>query len=207
MATNKIKGVVLVSFEYPPRRLSLISDIVFKIANLLNKNKIKIWIITFDDWRSDIETIKKNFTVHRIPNNIHNNISNFSAILNLKTAYQSTLASIIHKEQIDIIHFFDWQTLPLLVPWGDKLTQKLIYSTASIQENRDTSIPTNEGIKEVEQLSLNAFDLILADSKKLSNQITEKFTINEQKIIICSFKQKKYASEVLEIYSKLKETN
>jgi hypothetical protein len=203
LATNKIRGVVLVSFEYPPRRLSIISDLVFKIASLLNKNNIKVWVITFDDWRSDIEIKKKNFTIHRIPNNVHNNISFFSTIMNLKTAYQSILASILHKEQIDIIHFFDWQVLPLLVPWGDKLTQKLIYTAASIQENRDTSIPTNEGIKKVEELSLKFFDLILADSKKLTKQIVENYSISEQKIITCSIKQKKYANEVLEFYSKV----
>jgi glycosyltransferase involved in cell wall biosynthesis len=206
LATNKIRGVVLVSFEYPPRRLSTISDLVFKIASFLNKNNIKVWVITFDDWRNDIEIKKKNFTIHRIPNNVHNNISFFSTIMNLKSAYQSTLASILHKEQIDIIHFFDWQVLPLLIPWGDKLTQKLIYTAASIQKNRDTSIPTNEGIKKVEQISLKVFDLIIADSKKLTNQIVENYSINEQKIITCSLKQKKYASEVLELYSKLNVT-
>lgn len=206
MAINKtINGLILVSFEFPPRRLTIISDVVYKIASLLNKNKIKVWIVTFDDWRSDIEILNKYIIVHRIPYNIHNNISFFSMVMNLKTAYQSTIASILHEEQIDLLHFFDWQTLPLLVPWGDKLNQKLIYSAATIQANRDTTVPISEGIRKIENMSLKTLDLIIADNKSLANQICNNYSIEENKLIACSLKQKKYANVVLELYQKFVE--
>lgn len=206
MVTNKaIKGVVLVSFEFPPRRLSIISDLVFKIANLLSKNNIKVWVVTYDDWCSNTKVFKKNIVLYRIPYNVHNNLSFFSLVMNLKPSYQSIIASILHEEQIDIVHFFDWQTLPLLVPWGNKFTEKLVYTTASIQATRDTTSLTNEGIKKVEQMSLKAFDLIIADTKGLANQMSENYSLDKNKIITYPLKQKKYANEILELYLKLLE--
>ncbi|NHJ47605.1 MAG: glycosyltransferase family 4 protein [Asgard group archaeon] len=202
VSKSTIKGVVLISFEYPPRRLSLFSDIVQNVAYQLIKNGTKVWIITFDDWRSDIDIVKKKLVINRIPYNVTDNISNYSMIINLKPNYQSALASILNKEKIDIIHFFNWQVLPLVISWESKLKQKLVYSTNSIQSTRENT-PTAEGMKKIEQLSMKAFDKIIVDSKELAKSINTDYSVDGQKIVTQSFKLKKYVTNILEVYSEL----
>ncbi|MHA1442394.1 MAG: glycosyltransferase family 4 protein, partial [Candidatus Heimdallarchaeota archaeon] len=148
MVKDKPTGVILLSFEFPPRRLSKTSDQIADLANYLAKQNVKTWIITFDDWRADIEKLAKNITIIRIPNHVPNNITHLSTIMNLKPAYQSAIANIIHERRIDIIHLFEWTTLPAIIPWEEKLQQKLVFSASSLQKTRDASAsPYNDGIK------------------------------------------------------------
>ena len=201
--SKKPKGVILVSFEYPPRRLSKTSDVVFKTAQYLTKQKVKTHVITFDDWRSSIE-VENKVIVNRIPNYIPNNISPFSTTMNLKPAYQSAIASVLNKEEIDVIHFFEWQTLPLLIPWATSLDAVKIYSTSSVQVTRDVaSSPHNDGVKKVEQLGMKTFDLILADSIEIMKTLHSDYEIDEKKVLLQPFIDIDYTKNVYSIYQKL----
>jgi hypothetical protein len=200
---QKIKGVALLSFEYPPRRLTKTSDVVFNLAKYLSGNGIKVWVLTFDDWRSGIEIVKKNWLVNRIPFNIADNISTYSMILNLKTSYQSALATILNEEKIEIIHLFEWQTLPLVVSWGGNLKQKLVYTTNSIQLSRGKDSPTFDGMKKLESLSLQLFDRIITHSNEVTKQLIEQYEMKKEKINIHSPASKKYNTQILDVYNEL----
>lgn len=196
-----LNGIILVSFEYPPRRLSKISDSVEKLARFLSKKKIKTWVVTFDDWRSDVEKINNYLTINRIPYSVPNNISELAMIMNLKVAYQAAIASIFHSEKIDLIHFFDWMTLPIIISWKDELQQKLVYSTNSTQITRDkTTSPYNSGIQKIEQMGFEAVNLITASSKKLVQIITSDYKINEKNVCQLTITNKKSFEELLEKY-------
>jgi len=95
MVKDKPSGVILLSFEFPPRRLSKTSDQIADLANYLANQNVKTWIITFDDWRADIEKLAKNITIIRIPNHVPNNITHLSTIMNLKPAIFSMNAELI----------------------------------------------------------------------------------------------------------------
>ncbi|MBK5112028.1 MAG: glycosyltransferase [Candidatus Heimdallarchaeota archaeon] len=199
----KPKGVILVSFEYPPRRLTKASDVIFKLAQYLTKQKVRTHVITFDDWRTSTE-VESKVVVTRIPNPIPNNISPFSTAMNLKAAYQSAIASVLNKEQIDVIHFFDWQTLPLLIPWDLCLNVVKIYSTSSLQLTRNaTSSPHNDGIKKVEQLSLQTLDLILADSIDIMKILHSDYKIDEKKVLLQPLIDINYSKNVFSLYQNL----
>ncbi|MHA1367830.1 MAG: glycosyltransferase family 4 protein, partial [Candidatus Heimdallarchaeota archaeon] len=145
-------------------RLSKTSDQIADLANYLAKQNVKTWIITFDDWRADIEKLAKNITIIRIPNHVPNNITHLSTIMNLKPAYQSAIANIIHERRIDIIHLFEWTTLPAIIPWEEKLQQKLVFSASSLQKTRDASAsPYNDGIKVIEKKGVKIMDKIIAE--------------------------------------------
>ena len=200
----KIHGIILVSFEYPPRRLSKISDSIEKLAHFLVKQKIKTWVVTFDDWRSDIEKVNKFLTVIRIPYHVPNNISELAMIMNLKAAYQSAIASIIHTEKINIIHFFDWMTLPVLIPWKTELDQKLVYSANSVQLTRDsTTNPYNSGIQKIEQMGFNAVNLIVVPTKKLFGLVTSSYNIKEKNIYQLVLTKKNSFEDLLEKYKQI----
>ncbi|MHA1156640.1 MAG: glycosyltransferase family 4 protein [Candidatus Heimdallarchaeota archaeon] len=197
----QLNGIILVSFEYPPRRLSKISDSVKKLSLFLSKKKIKTWVVTFDDWRSDVEKISDYLTINRIPYNVPNNISELAMIMNLKVSYQAAIASIIHSENIDLIHFFDWMTLPVIISWKDELQQKLVYSTNSTQITRDkTTSPYNSGIQKIEQMGLEAVHLITVNSKNLFQIITSDYKINEKIVHQLNIGNKKSLEELLEKY-------
>ncbi|MHA1212366.1 MAG: glycosyltransferase family 4 protein [Candidatus Heimdallarchaeota archaeon] len=197
------KGIILVSFEYPPRRLTKMSDKIQQIAKALTKEGRKVYVITFDDWQSDIVE-EKNITIIRIPNFVPNNISFFSTIVNLKPAYQSAIAAILNEEEIDIIHFFEWQTLPLLVSWGATLKQKLIASTSSLQFTRDnTPSPYNNGIRKLEELSLQQVDAIIVESESIATGLNENYKIPKEKVKIQPFKDRKLVPKLLEYYSEI----
>ncbi len=198
---HPLTGIILVSFEYPPRRLSKISASVEKLARFLSKNKIKTWVVTFDDWRSDIEKISDYLIVNRIPYSVPNNISELAMIMNLKVAYQAAIASIIHSEKIDLIHFFDWMTLPVIISWKDEFQQKLVYSASSTQITRDKATsPYNSGIQKIEQMGLEAVNLITVNSKKLAQIITSDYQIDEKNVHQLNIGNKKSFEELLEKY-------
>ena len=201
--SNKPKGVILVSFEYPPRRITKTSDVIQKLAQYLTKQKIRTHVITFDDWRSTIE-VEKKIVVNRIPNYVPNNISIFSTIMNLKPAYQSAITAILNKEQIDVIHFFNWQTIPLLIPWEKALDIVKVYTTSSVQSTRDaTTSPQNEGIKKVEKMSMRTLDLILADSIDVMKSIQADYEIDEKKVLLQPLMDPEYSKKVNSIYPML----
>ena len=196
-----LNGIILVSFEYPPRRLSKISDSVKKLSLFLSKKKIKTWVVTFDDWRSDVEKVSNYLTINRIPYNVPNNISELAMIMNLKVSYQAAIGSIIHSEKIDLIHFFDWMTLPVIISWKDELQQKLVYSTNSTQITRDkTTSPYNSGIQKIEQMGLESVHLITVNSKNLDQIITTDYKINEKTVHQLNIGNKKSFEELLEKY-------
>ena len=198
-----LKNIILISFEYPPRKLSIFCENVFNLANYLMKKAIRVWIVTFDDWRSSIEK-EKNIIVNRIPNNIPNNISFFSYVMNLKMAYQSALATIINEEEIDLIHFFDWETLPLLASWGNSFNIPLVYSTNSIQIIRDSNInPYTEGIIEIEKMAMKNFSRIYVDSESLLERIHNDYSIDKKTLRVESFSDKKYYTNIYSEYERL----
>ncbi|NHJ84753.1 MAG: hypothetical protein FK734_04780 [Asgard group archaeon] len=204
MSKTKIEGVILVSFEYPPRRLSKTSDVVYKLAQFLVKNNIKTWVVTFDDWRSDIDKEKSGVIVHRIPYPIPNNISQLSFIVNLKPSYQSTIATILHVEKIEIIHTFEWQTLPAIIPWKDSLKQQLVHTTTSLQPSRDkTNNPYNNGIKKIEELGLKIQNLILPANKELADILINDYKLSDRNIKIQSIAERKYTINALSNYDNL----
>ncbi|MCG3253821.1 MAG: hypothetical protein KAX09_08225, partial [Candidatus Heimdallarchaeota archaeon] len=144
--------------------------------------------------------------VTRIPNHIPNNISPFSTIMNLKPAYQSAITSVLQKEQIDVIHFFNWQTLPLLIPWGSSLNTAKLYTASSVQLTRDaSSSPHNDGIKKVEQKSLKELDFILADSIDVMKILHSDYEIDEKKVLLQPLIDINYSKNVYSIYQKMVE--
>lgn len=198
-----LTGVILVSFEYPPRRLTPISDVVFQLANFCLKNKVAVWVVTFDDWRSEI-TNEKGIVVNRIPNHIPNSISDLSTVLNLKCAYQAAIAAIMHEHQVDIIHLFEWQTLPLLVPWGGHIKPKIVYSTSSIQMSRENAgSPYHQGLKKIEERALTKADLILVDTDQLMLNAIETYNLEAEKVLREKIRQKKIAPKIFQHYLSL----
>ena len=198
------KGVILVSFEFPPRRLSRISDNVEKLAKFLSKQKIKTWVITFDDWRSGIEKINSYLTIHRIPYHIPNNISFLAMIMNLKNSYQSAIASVLHSQKIDIIHLFDWPTLPAVIPWKDEIKPKKIYTLTDLQITRDpTSSPYNDGIKTIEKMGLEIFDKIIASDEKIVSRLIEDYEVAKNIIELIESRDKKTSEKIFTLYQNL----
>ncbi|MHA1187601.1 MAG: glycosyltransferase family 4 protein [Candidatus Heimdallarchaeota archaeon] len=204
MVKDKPSGVILLSFEFPPRRLSKTSDQIADLANYLANQNVKTWIITFDDWRADIEKLAKNITIIRIPNHVPNNITHLSTIMNLKPAYQSAIANILHERRIDLIHLFEWTILPALIPWEEKLEQKLIFSTSSLQKTRDASAsPYNDGIKVIEKKGVKIMDKIIAESKKISEILVDDYEVNPDNVSLLKFNDKKHSEKVFELYKEL----
>jgi hypothetical protein len=200
----KLPGIILVSFEYPPRRLSKISDSVENLALFLSKYGIKTWVVTFDDWRSDIEKVNEKFSIHRIPYHVPNNISELAMIMNLKVSFQAAIASILHTENIKLIHFFDWMTLPVIIPWKTELKQKLVYTANSVQATRDnTTNPYNSGIQKIEQMGFDVADLITVNSDKLVKIITSDYKITKEKIYLTNLEKKKSFEELLKQYDQI----
>ena len=197
-------GVILVSFEFPPRRLSKISDNIEKLAKFLSKQKVKTWVITFDDWRSDIEKINSYLSVHRIPYHVPNNISFLAMVMNLKNGYQSAIASLLQTQKIDILHLFDWPVLPALIPWKEKINTKMVFSILDLQFTRDpTSNPYNDGIKKIEKMGLEIFDKIIAPEEKIIPILDEHYNIKKNKVDVITLKDKKTNEKTFTLYQNL----
>jgi len=200
---QQLSGIILVSFEYPPRRLTPMSDVVFHLATYCLKKNLCVWVITFDDWRSEI-TREKGIVVNRIPNWIPNNISEISTAMNLKNAYQAAIGAIIHEHKVDIIHFFEWQTLPLLVPWGGNIKPKIVYSTTAIQLSRSqTTSPYRQELKKIEEKALTKVDLLFVDNDQLMINAIEAYNLDVKKVLTQKTRDRKIASKIFEQYLRL----
>lgn len=201
---SKSKCIIIVSFEYPPRRLTKTSDKIKDLAHFLSDNKIKTFVITFDDWRTDNVKVNEYLEVRRVPYRVTSNISFLAMIMNLKASYQSAIASVLHDQKVDIIHVFDWNCLVPLIPWREKIKAKILYSTSSIQHTRDPTInPYNNGIKEIERLGLKLANKIITKDNNLTEEIVEQYNIEKEKIDVLAVKSRNYSKKILQTYQEI----
>ena len=64
----------------------------------------------------------------------------------------------------------------------------------------DFNNPYNNGIKVLEQMGFELADLILANTSGLAKQIEEEYKIESKKIVINSYKDRKFTDNVVENY-------
>jgi hypothetical protein len=200
---DNLDGVILVSFEYPPRSLSFISSHVALLADYLVKNDIPCWVITFDDWRCDKELSKAGAIVHRIPRFVSSNISEFAMIMNLKASYQMAIAEKVNEYPVDIIHCFNWFCLPPIIPWKHKMNQKTVYSLSHlIADSKSGSSPYQQGIQKIEELGIQSVDLIITP-KQLQKSVVNQYPVVENKVKEVDYSKRALLSEIVNDYKQL----
>jgi len=162
------RRVLLLTWEYPPRRVGDISDYCFALVHGL-KEEVHFEIITFDDWRVGSEE-RDGIIVHSVSNSQKANLSTLDWVLNLNIDLARRASELMHIKKFDLIHANEWLTAPAAISLKKAFNIPLVLSIYSLEDERSPHVSNNyvNAIKQIEWLGCFNADRII--TKNLSTR-------------------------------------
>lgn len=202
-------NIMILSWEFPPKRLGNIADHVSTLAHELVKKGNNVEVIVLDDWKTGFEDIY-GVHVHRIANPVktHPMASVLSSTLTASIQMAAEAANVIYYyrsqgKNIHLIHAHEWLTIPSATLIKHALHVPFILTFHSIEHHRchNRFSALNIAIKEIEDSGLWESAHVIANSEWLKNEILRFYGGGHaQKIrVICPL-EPKWVDEVMELY-------
>jgi len=152
--------VLILTWEYPPKRLGSIADHVFILSHELVKQGYEIEVLAEDDLNPGIEDVT-GVHIHRVANPIktHPNASLLTFAMTASVAMEQEASNIIYHcrkrgEKIDLVHAHEWLTISPAVTLKYAFNLPFIITFHSIEAHRCHGIfgPINIAIQEIESM-------------------------------------------------------
>ncbi|MEM2971278.1 MAG: glycosyltransferase [Candidatus Bathyarchaeia archaeon] len=172
-------NVLILTWEYPPKRLGNVSDHVATLAHELVKRGHNVEIVVVDDWRPGFEDIC-GVHVHRIANPVktHPMASVLTYVITASTQMEAEASNIIyfyrqHQKRINLIHVHEWLTVPPAISLKHAFNIPFIVTFHSIEGHRchNNFGPTSIAIKEIEDMGIWESARVIANTEWLKNEI------------------------------------
>lgn len=130
--------VILISWEFPPRTVGLISRDTEIIARGLTKCDCKVDVVTCSDGLTGTEEHREGFRVHRIANPVRTHVNIVTWVLTLNTEFERVAADIIYegKDQAKLVHASEWICAPAAVQLKKTLHTPYLLSVYSTELER-----------------------------------------------------------------------
>ena len=130
--------VILISWEFPPRTVGLISRDTEKIARGLVKSECKVDVVTWDDRLTRTEEHKEGFRVHRVANPVRTHVNIVTWALTLNTELERIAADIIYEsdDQAKLVHASEWICVPAAIQLKKTLHTPYVLSLYSTESER-----------------------------------------------------------------------
>jgi glycosyltransferase involved in cell wall biosynthesis len=168
-------NILILTWEYPPKRLGNVSDHVATMAHELVKDKHEVEVIVMDDWRPGFED-----HVHRVSNPVktHPMASVLTYAMTAATQIEAEASNVIyfyrrHQNNIDIIHSHEWLTVSPAISLKHAFNIPFVVTFHSIEGHRchDNFGLTNIAIKEIEDMGIWESTRVIANTEWLKNEI------------------------------------
>jgi glycosyltransferase involved in cell wall biosynthesis len=171
--------VLLLTWEYPPKRLGNVSDHVSTLAHELVKRRHEVEVVVLDDWRQGFEDVY-GAHVHRVANPIktHPMASVLSYAITASLPMEVEGANIIYfykqqKKNIDVIHAHDWFTAYSAINLKRTFHLPFVLTYHSIEGHRcnDHFSPLSKAIRETEDMGIWESDQVITNTEWLKNEV------------------------------------
>jgi len=202
-------NIMILSWEYPPKRLGNIADHVSTLAHELVKKGNNVEVIVLDDWKTGFEDIY-GVHVHRVANPVktHPMASVLSSTLTASVQMVTEAANVFYfyrsqGKTIHIMHAHEWLTVPSATLLKHAFHIPFILTFHSIEQHRchNQFGALNIAIKEIEDTGLWESAHVITNSEWLKNEIL-KFYGNghAQKIKVIWPFGEKWVDQIIETY-------
>jgi glycosyltransferase involved in cell wall biosynthesis len=172
--------VLLLTWEYPPKRLGNISDHVSTLAHELVRLKHDVEVVLLDDWKQGFED-SCGVHVHRVANPIktHPLASVLTYAVTASLPMEAEGSNIVYfyrqlQKRIDVIHAHEWFTVYPAISLKRVFGIPLVLTLHSIEGHRchGNFSPLSTAIREIESMGLSESNRVIANTEWLKNEVT-----------------------------------
>jgi glycosyltransferase involved in cell wall biosynthesis len=205
-------NVMLLTWEFPPKRIGNISDHVSTLAHELVIRGNDVEVIVLDDWKTGFEDVC-GVHVHRFANPVrtHPMASVLSYTMTASVRMVGEAANVIYfyrsvGKKIDVVHAHDWLTVPSAILLKHAFNIPFVLTFHSIEKHRchNNFSPLSIAIKEIEDLGIWESAQVIANSEWLRNEVLASYGGGHaHKIVAICPLQRNWVDNVVEIYGKV----
>jgi len=178
--------VLILTWEYPPKRLGSVADHVFNLSHELVKQGYEIEVLAEDDLNPGIQDVA-GVHVHRVANPIktHPNASLLTFAMTASVAMEQEASNIVYHfrkrgEKIDLVHAHEWLTTSPAVTLKYAFDLPFIITFHSIEAHRCHGIfgPINIAIQEIESMGIQESAKVAITTEWMKDEILKYYGKN-----------------------------
>ncbi len=170
---------LILTWEYPPKRLGNVSDHVCTLAHELVKRGHEVEVVTVDDWQPGFWDVS-GVHVHKVANPVktHPMASMLTSDMTASTQIEREASDVIYflrqnGKNIDVIHAHEWLTVSPAIILKHAFKIPFVLTLHSIEGHRchDNFGPKSIAIKEIEDRGIWESARVIANTEWLKNEI------------------------------------
>jgi len=208
--------VLILTPEFPPKRLGNISDHVSTLAHELVKRKHEVEVVVLDDWRPGFEDVQ-GVHVHRVANPIktHPMASVLTYAITASLSMESEAADIIYfyksmQKNIDVVHCHEWLTVYPAINIKHAFGIPFVLTFHSVEAHRSHASfgPLSIAIKEVEDMGIWESAQVITNTEWLTNEVLRYYGGgHKRKVNVVWPVAKDWVDSVVSVYQKIVEAS
>jgi glycosyltransferase involved in cell wall biosynthesis len=203
--------ILLLSWEYPPKRLGNIADHVSTLAHELLNRGNEVELVVLDDLKQGFEDVS-GVHVHRVANSIktHPMASILSYTITASLQMETESSNIIYHykqlgKSIDTIHAHEWLTTYAAIVLKHAFHIPFVMTFHSIEGHRchDHFSTPSLAIKEIEDMGIWESDTVITNTDWLKKEILRYYgSGHNEKISVIWPISPNWVDEVISVYKR-----
>jgi glycosyltransferase involved in cell wall biosynthesis len=203
--------ILILAWEYPPKRLGNVSDHVSTLAHELVKRKHDVELLVLDDLKPGFEDVY-GVHVHRVANpiKIHPMASVLTYAVTASLQMEAEGSNIFYfyrrqQKNIDVIHAHEWLTVYPAISLKHAFGVPFVLTFHSIEGHRchDHFSAVSVAIKEVEDMGIWESNQVITNTERLKSEVMRYYGEGHRgKIKVVWPIGKDWMDEVISVYQK-----
>lgn len=205
--------VLLLSSEYPPKRLGNISDHVSTLAHELARRGHEVELVALDDWKQGYEDVS-GVHAHRVANPIKTHsmasILTYALTASLQMETESSNIIYFYKQQgktIDLVHAHEWLTIYPAIVLKHAFGIPLVVTFHSVEGHRchDHFSTVSLAIREVEDMGMWESNSVITNTDWLKKEVLRYYGGgHDHKISVVWPIGSNWVDDVISVYNRAK---
>ncbi|MFQ6050286.1 MAG: glycosyltransferase [Candidatus Hydrothermarchaeota archaeon] len=179
------KNLIILTWEYPPRIVGIISKQVKRLCDYLVTQGIKPYVFTFDEW-SPGKGHEGDVYVERVTNPVKTHVNVFSWTITLNSSLFKAVSDYIYEkeEKFDLVHVHEWIPCPTAIAVKYSFGIPFILSLYSLEDHRTGGFftPYSQNIKDMESEGILEAEKIIVHDKRTYRGLIDIHSVRESKI-------------------------
>jgi len=199
--------VVVLSWEYPPRRVGAMADQVWLLASQLSNSGIDVDVVTYHESIHGVEH-RGGLHIHRVQVPITPCVNIVTWALYFSAELQKVVSEITYSDEgIDLVDAHEWETIPAAVGLKKALGIPFTYTVYSLEDHRSLNpeTPLSMCIKGVERLGGYECEMVVARSKAVESDMQRIHKLPPERVQVVSPESPGWIQRTVQVYGRAKQ--
>ena len=202
---------MILTWEYPPKRLGKISDHIYALSQELVRRGHEVEVLAEDDLKPGFEDVA-GIRVHRVANPVktHPMASVLTYVMTASVKMEQEASDIVYyykqiEKKIDLIHAHEWLTIPTAMSLKHAFSLPFTLTLHSLEGHRcrDAFGPLSIAISEIENAGVREAVRVITNNKWMKNEILRYYgKKHRHKISVVQPTRKDWIPKIVSIYEK-----